>query len=54
MADLGIQHTHVNQYGSMRSKKPATTRSKLHLALNATLVTAAFVFLAAVVCGLVG
>jgi DNA-binding transcriptional regulator YdaS (Cro superfamily) len=54
MADLGISHTHVNQYGSVRSKKPATTRSKVHLVLNATLVTAAFVFLAAVVCGIIG
>jgi DNA-binding transcriptional regulator YdaS (Cro superfamily) len=54
MADLGISHTHVNQYGSARSKKPATTRSKVQLVMNATLVTVAFAFLAAVVCGIIG
>jgi hypothetical protein len=54
MADLGISHIHADQYGSARSKKPATARSRIHLAVNAALVVAAFVFLAAVVCGIIG
>jgi hypothetical protein len=54
MADLGISHTHADQYGSARSKKPATARSRIHLAVNAALVVAAFVFLAAMVCGIIG
>ncbi len=54
MADLGISHTHVNQYGSVPAKKPVSTRQKIHLAINAALITAAFLFVAALVCGLVG
>ncbi|WP_189637160.1 MULTISPECIES: hypothetical protein [unclassified Rhizobium] len=53
MADLGISHAHVNQYGSVQTKKPGTTRSKIQLAVHATLVTAAFVFVAALVFGIV-
>jgi DNA-binding transcriptional regulator YdaS (Cro superfamily) len=54
MADLGISHTHANQYGSVRTKKPATTRTRIQLAVNTTLVAAAFAFVAALVCGIVG
>ena len=54
MADFGISHAHVNQYGSVQTKKPATARSRIQLAINATLVTAAFVFVAALVFGVVG
>jgi len=54
MADLGISHAHVNQYGSVQAKKPVTTRSKIQLAVHATLVTAAFLFVAALVFGIVG
>lgn len=53
MADLGIPHTHANHYSSAPAKKLTSTRHKLHLALNATLVAAAFVFVAALVCGLI-
>ncbi len=54
MADLGISHAHVNQYGSVQTKKPVTARSKIQLAVHATLVTAAFLFVAALVFGLLG
>jgi hypothetical protein len=54
MADLGITHTHANQYGSVAAKKPASTRHKIQLAIHATLFTAAFLFVAAVVCGVIG
>jgi DNA-binding transcriptional regulator YdaS (Cro superfamily) len=54
MADLGISHTHVNQYGSVRSKKPAAAGSRIQRVLHTTLIAAAFVFVAAVVCGLIG
>jgi len=54
MADLGISHAHVNQYGSVQTKRPATARSKIQLAIHTALVTAAFVFVAALVFGVVG
>ncbi|AJD43264.1 hypothetical protein C9413_00345 [Rhizobium sp. SEMIA 4085] len=54
MADLGISHTQANYYGSVPTKKPASMRQKLHFALNATLFTAAFAFVAALVCGVIG
>ena len=54
MANLGMSHTHADHYRSARSKKPATTRGRLHQAANAALVVAAFTFLAAVVCGVIG
>jgi glyoxylase-like metal-dependent hydrolase (beta-lactamase superfamily II) len=56
MADLGISHTHADHYGSVRSKKPATanSRRRLHFAINVTLIGAAFAFVAAVVCGVIG
>ncbi len=54
MADLGITHTHVNQYGSLRAKKPASPRQKLQTVLHAAIFTAAFLFVAAMVCGVVG
>ena len=54
MADLGIQHTHANHYGSVPAKKPLSTRGRLHLALNSVLLTAAFAFVAALVFGLIG
>ena len=54
MANLGIPHAHANQYGSAKVSKPGTARGKFQLAIHATLVTAAFVFVAAMVCGVVG
>ncbi len=53
MADLGMSHTHADHYRSARSRKPATTRSRLHRVANAALVVAAFTFLAALVCGVI-
>ncbi|TCU16413.1 hypothetical protein [Rhizobium sullae] len=53
MADLGISHTHANHYGSVPAKKPASTRQKLHFALNAALFAAAFAFVTALVCGVI-
>lgn len=53
MADLGISHTHADQYGSARAKRQLTARGKLHFAVNAALVAAAFVFVAALVCGVI-
>lgn len=54
MADLGISHTHADQYGSVHGKKAPTARGRVHLAVNAALIAAAFLFLSAVVCGLIG
>jgi hypothetical protein len=54
MADLGMSHTHVNQYGSAPAKKPASTRHKIQMAVHAAIFTAAFLFVAAMVCGVVG
>jgi hypothetical protein len=53
MAHLGISHTHAN-HSSAPARKPTPTRHKLHFALNATLFAAAFVFVAALVCGIIG
>ncbi|MBX4958964.1 hypothetical protein [Rhizobium lentis] len=54
MADLGISHTHVNHYGSVASKKPLTARHRLQTLLHGALFTAAFLFVVAMVCGVVG
>jgi hypothetical protein len=54
MADLGMQHTHVNHYGSVPAKKPLSARGKLQLGIHAALLTAAFAFVAAFVFGLIG
>ena len=54
MAELGISHTHVNHYGSVSNKKPLTTRHRLQTALHGALFTAAFLFVVAMVCGVVG
>ncbi|MCH4547982.1 hypothetical protein MK632_19760 [Rhizobium changzhiense] len=54
MADLGISHTHVNQYGSVATKKPLTTRHRLQTVLHGAIFTAAFLFIVAMVCGVVG
>lgn len=53
MANLGISHTHVHQYGSVPAKKPATTRHKIQTAIHATIFTVAFLFVVAMVCGVV-
>lgn len=53
MADLGISHAHVNQYGSV-PKKPLTTRHRLQAVLHGAIFTAAFLFVVALVCGVVG
>ncbi|WP_190237689.1 hypothetical protein [Rhizobium sp. R634] len=54
MADLGISHTHVNHYGSVADKKPLTARHRLQTMLHGAIFTAAFLFVVAMVCGLVG
>ncbi|WP_190238071.1 MULTISPECIES: hypothetical protein [unclassified Rhizobium] len=54
MADLGISHAHVNQYGSAAIKKPMTTRHRLQMAVHGAIFTAAFLFVVAMVCGIVG
>ncbi|MGO8118774.1 hypothetical protein AB9F43_29865 [Rhizobium leguminosarum] len=54
MADLGISHAHVNQYGSVPTKKPLTTRHRLETMLHGAIFTAAFLFVVAMVCGVVG
>ncbi|MBX4869067.1 MULTISPECIES: hypothetical protein [Rhizobium] len=52
MAELGISHTHVNHYGS--TKKPHATRDRLQTVLHGTIFTAAFLFVVAMVCGILG
>jgi hypothetical protein len=54
MANLGISHTHVNQYGSVEAKKRLTTRHRLQTVLHGAIFTAAFLFVVAMVCGVVG
>ncbi|EJC81791.1 hypothetical protein Rleg4DRAFT_3479 [Rhizobium leguminosarum bv. trifolii WSM2297] len=54
MADLGISHAHVTQYGSVETKKPMTTRHRLQTVLHGAIFTAAFLFVVAMVCGVVG
>lgn len=54
MANLGISHTHVNQYGSVPAKKPVTARHRIQTAIHVTFFTAAFLFVVAMVCGVVG
>ncbi|EJT03862.1 MULTISPECIES: hypothetical protein [unclassified Rhizobium] len=54
MADLGISHAHVNQYGSIPAKKVLTTRHRLQTLLHGAIFTAAFLFVVAMVCGVVG
>lgn len=51
MANLGISNTHVNQFDG--SKRAATTRHKIQMAINVVLFSAAFLFVAAIVCGIV-
>ncbi|MBB5573732.1 MULTISPECIES: hypothetical protein [Rhizobium] len=51
MANLGMSNTHVNQFDG--SKRVATTRSKIQTAIHVALFSAAFVFIAAIVCGIV-
>ncbi|MBB3594618.1 hypothetical protein FHX08_005022 [Rhizobium sp. BK529] len=53
MANLGMSNTHVNQYGSVPAKKPVTTRHRIQTAIHATFFTAAFLFVVAMVFGLV-
>ncbi|AGS23802.1 MULTISPECIES: hypothetical protein [Rhizobium] len=54
MAELGISHTHVNHYGSVATKKPHATRHRLQTVLHGTIFTAAFLFVVAMVCGVLG
>ncbi|WP_179363783.1 hypothetical protein [Rhizobium sophoriradicis] len=54
MAELGISHTHVNHYGSVPTKKPHTARHRLQTVLHGTIFTAAFLFVVAMVFGVVG
>lgn len=51
MANLGISNTHVNQFDG--SKRAAKTRHKIQMAINVVLFSAAFLFVAAIVCGIV-
>ncbi len=56
MANLGIANTHVNQLdGSVATKRfrTASARHKLHTAFHVALFSAAFLFVAAIVCGVV-
>ncbi|WP_165419568.1 hypothetical protein [Rhizobium leguminosarum] len=53
MADLGISHAHVN-HGSVPTKKPLTARHRLQTMLHGAIFTAAFLFVVAMVCGVVG
>ncbi|EJZ20876.1 hypothetical protein NE852_21275 [Rhizobium sp. Pop5] len=54
MAELGISHTHVNHYGSVSNKKPLSSRNRLQTVLHGAIFTAAFLFVVAMVCGVVG
>ncbi|SCB60223.1 hypothetical protein GA0061105_11022 [Rhizobium aethiopicum] len=54
MAELGISHTHVNHYGSVQSRKPHAARQRLQAVLHGTIFTAAFLFVVAMVCGVLG
>lgn len=51
MANLGMSNTHVNRFDA--SKRAAATRHKIHTAINVSLCSAAFIFVAAIVCGIV-
>lgn len=51
MANLGISNTHVNQFDG--SKRAAKTRHKIQTAIHVALFSAAFLFVAAIVCGIV-
>ncbi|MEF0940445.1 hypothetical protein [Rhizobium sp. BR 362] len=51
MANLGISNTHVNQFDG--SKRVETTRNKIQTAIYVALFSAAFIFVAAIVCGIV-
>ncbi len=51
MANLGISNTHVNQFDG--SKRAAKTRQKIQTAIHVALFSAAFLFVAAIVCGIV-
>lgn len=50
MANLGMSNTHVNQFDSKRAAK---TRHKIQTAVHVVLFSAAFLFVAAIVCGIV-
>jgi hypothetical protein len=58
MAHWGISNTHVNQLGNSASSKRSSTdqnvalRKKMQTAFHVALFSAAFVFVAAVVCGI--
>lgn len=51
MANLGISNTHVNRFNG--SKRAANTRQKIQTAVHVVLFSAAFLFVAAIVCGIV-
>lgn len=51
MANLGISNAHVNQFDG--SKRAAKTRQKIQTAIHVVLFSAAFLFVAAIVCGIV-
>jgi hypothetical protein len=59
MANLGMSNAHVNQLnGSVTDKRfhavrNASTRHKIQTAFYVTLFSAAFIFVAAIVCGVV-
>lgn len=51
MANLGMSNTHVNQFDG--SKRAAKTRHRIQTAVHVVLFSAAFLFVAAIVCGIV-
>ncbi len=51
MANLGISNTHVNQFDG--SKRAVKTRHKIQTVIHVALFSAAFLFVAAIVCGIV-
>jgi len=52
MANLDISNTHVDRFGTVARRPVAgTTRRKLQTVLHVALFSAAFIFVAAVVCG---
>ena len=57
MANLGMSNTHVNRFeGSANSKRAANaaTRHKIQTAIHVVLFSAAFLFVAPMVCGVLG
>ncbi|MDL2399676.1 hypothetical protein [Rhizobium mayense] len=51
MTNLGMSNTHVNQFDG--SKRVAATRHKIQTAIHVALFSAAFLFVAAIVIGVV-